>query len=106
MASATLVKRMDPMPVIMPSAESRATARAGQRNPLRMDKALPRSRNRKSRNTALPEKMPRQNSMVIRSAWISRVKIPAEDQASAAAATSQRPRRCWLCAVPVMPCWP
>ena len=42
---------------------------------------------------AEPEKIPRQNNMVIRSAEMSRVKMPADDQLSAAIPVRIRPRR-------------
>ncbi len=51
---------------------------------------------------AVPENSPRQNSMVSRSAPMARVKMPADDQASAAIATRIKPVRCWCCSAEVM----
>ena len=102
MASATLVKRIEPMPVIMPVVERSATASAGQRKLRSTARALPRSRKTNRAMTAEPENNPRQNSMVIRSALISRVNRPDDDQAKAARATRARPRRWFFCSAAVM----
>ena len=90
------------MPVIMPDAQSRATASVGQRSERRMARLRPRSMARNSAKTAAPENTPRQNSMVIRSAWMFRTNRPELDQASAAPATSKRPILCCLCSAVVM----
>jgi hypothetical protein len=73
-----------PMPVIMPMAESPATANAGQRRLRRMASALLRSITKNRMKIAEPENSPRQNSSVSRPALIARVKRPADDQARAA----------------------
>ena len=102
MASAAVVFRRAPMPVIMPVADSNATASVGQRRVMSMESALPRSISRNSRKTAVPEKMPRQNSMVISPASMLRTNRADDDQARAAPATSRRPIWCCLCSALVM----
>jgi hypothetical protein len=89
------------MPVIMPIAESAATAKAGQRKPRRIANALSRSIRKNRMKIAEPENSPRQNSSVNRSASIARVNRPADDQARAAIATRMRPVRCWCCSAVV-----
>src|SRR4051812_49421292 len=78
----------------MLAAEATATANPGQLRALRLAQTSPLSRQTKKARIPAPEKMPRQKSIVGRSASIVRTNRPEVDQHKAAIATSASPTLC------------